>query len=77
MWTQFVMYPKVSDSSKKVGFKCVTLANNHFRDYGDSAIIKTLALFDKYEIDHVGGGTSLSDSQKFLLKILAILNLEL
>lgn len=60
--------PKSVTLLKRVGFKCVTLANNHFRDYGDSAIVKTLALFDKYAIDHVGGGTTLSDSQKVLIK---------
>lgn len=59
---------KSVDLLKRVGFDCVTLANNHFRDYGDSAIIKTLDLFNQLAIDYVGGGVTLSDSQKILIK---------
>ena len=60
--------PQAIDLLKRVGFDCVTLANNHFRDFGDSAIYKSLALFNKQGIDYVGGGMNLSESQKVLIK---------
>lgn len=60
--------PKAVDLIKRVGFDCVTLANNHFRDFGDSAIAKTISLFNEKELDYVGGGVNLTESQKVLIK---------
>lgn len=48
---------------KRVGFKCVTLANNHFRDYGQSGIMQTIKICDKWNIDHVGGGGTYKDAR--------------
>lgn len=53
---------------KFAGFKCVTLANNHFRDYGDSGVQKTLEELKKRGLDYVGGGTNLSEASKTLFK---------
>lgn len=52
----------------QAGFNCVTLANNHFRDYGQVGVEDTLAACNKYGIDHVGGGENLSEAQKILYK---------
>lgn len=60
--------PKAVDLIQRVGFDCVTLANNHFRDFGDSAIAKTIRMFDEKKIDYVGGGVNLSESQRVLIK---------
>lgn len=60
--------PKAVDLIKRIGFDCVTLANNHFRDFGDSAIAKTIRLFDERELDYVGGGINLAESQRVLIK---------
>lgn len=38
------------------GFKGVTLANNHFRDYGDEGAQSTIEELEKANIDHVGAG---------------------
>ena len=46
------------------GFNCVTLANNHFRDFGDNACIETLDSLNAYSIDYVGGGRNLHEAQE-------------
>ena len=47
---------KAVDAIKYAGFRCVTLANNHFYDYGDTGVQDTLNALDKAGINHVGGG---------------------
>ena len=46
---------KVIDLLKQVGFRCFTLANNHFRDFGHDACENTLVLLQAKSIDKVGG----------------------
>ena len=41
---------------KHSGFDCVTLANNHFRDYGSPGCIYTLNALCSSGLDIVGGG---------------------
>lgn len=70
---------RVVDSIKYAGFDCVTLANNHFRDFGDEGCLTTLDELRKQNVDNVGGGMNLNDAQKILYKeiggeILAIVN---
>ena len=60
-------------------FDGVTLANNHFYDYGEEGVTSTLSALDANNIDHVGGGKDLSSATKtFFKKIngetLAIIN---
>lgn len=67
------------DALKWVGFKCVTLANNHFLDYGQRGVQDTLETLDSLGVDHVGGGMNLRDSSMILYKqidgkTLAIIN---
>lgn len=64
---------------KWAGFNCVTLANNHFFDYGEDGVKLTLRKFSDYKIDTVGGGMSLKEAAKVLYKVidnktLAIIN---
>ena len=47
------------DAISYAGFNCVTLANNHFRDWGDGGVSSTLNACKKYGIDYVGGGDNL------------------
>lgn len=56
------------DSIKYASFDCVTLANNHFRDFGDSGCISTLNELNKQNIDYVGGGRNLHEAQQILYK---------
>ena len=46
---------EVIDLLKQVGFRCFTLANNHFRDFGHDACENTLVLLQAKSIDKVGG----------------------
>lgn len=59
--------PHTAQFLKNAGFHAVTLANNHFRDYGDEGIADTLQLCDKAGIQYVGGGRSCSDAASPLI----------
>ena len=50
------------------GFHCVTLANNHFRDYGDKGVWNTLQTCNSFGINVVGGGMSIMEASKTLYK---------
>lgn len=50
------------------GFDCVTLANNHIRDFGDSGIKNTIDECKKMCIDTVGGGMNLKEASRILCK---------
>ncbi len=67
------------EALKGVGADCVTLANNHFRDFGDEGVLNTLSELSAYGIDYVGGGANLKDAAAVLYKqigseTLAIIN---
>ena len=57
---------KVIGCLKYMGFDCVTLANNHFLDYGESGVIDTLEALRSNKIDYVGGGKCLKEASKIL-----------
>lgn len=59
---------KVVDAIKFAGFDCVTLANNHFYDYGEVGVKDTLRSLQIKGIDYVGGGVNSKDASKTLLK---------
>lgn len=59
---------KVLDAISYMGFRCVTLANNHFYDYGDEGAIFTLQALETRNIDHVGGGANLKEAGAILYK---------
>ena len=70
---------KAIDALKWCGFDCVTLANNHFLDYGEEGVANTLEACTEVGIDVVGGGMSLQESSRVLYrdingKMLAIIN---
>lgn len=58
----------VVKSIKYAGFKCATLANNHFRDFGDIGCNNTINELANHLIDHVGGGNTLKEAQRVLYK---------
>jgi poly-gamma-glutamate synthesis protein (capsule biosynthesis protein) len=53
---------------KWIGFSCVTLANNHFLDYGVDGVKTTLDVFKKNKIDTVGGGMDINEASRILYK---------
>lgn len=50
------------------GFNCLTLANNHFRDYGAAGMENTFKAADKAGLDIVGAGLNLAAARKILYK---------
>lgn len=60
--------PKAIDALTYAGFDCVTLANNHFFDYGQSGVEKTIKLLKAQNIDYVGGGVNIDEAQQILYK---------
>lgn len=53
------------------GFKCATLANNHIRDYGDSAVKRTIKTLENFGLDYVGAGSNHEEAAKVLYKNIA------
>lgn len=67
------------DALRHIGFSCVTLANNHFRDFGEQGVKDTLDTLNTMGINHVGGGTNLLEASKVFYenigdKTIAIIN---
>lgn len=56
------------EAIKYAGFNAVTLANNHFYDFGDAGVEKSLSAFKEYGLDHVGGGATIEEAQSILYK---------
>ncbi len=50
------------------GFKGVTLANNHFYDYGEEGALNTFSVLENNGIDYVGAGRNLDDAKCILYK---------
>lgn len=50
------------------GFDCATLANNHFKDYGEKGVKSTLDILKESRIDSVGGGTNFEEASSTLYK---------
>ncbi len=71
--------PKVCDFLNYLGIDCVTLANNHFYDQGETGIATTINCCKENNIAYVGGGQTLSEASKTLFieiedKTIAIIN---
>ncbi|MBQ3173814.1 MAG: CapA family protein, partial [Alistipes sp.] len=60
--------PNVINALQYTKFDCVTLANNHFRDFGDDGCNTTLKLLKDANIDYVGGGENITSAQQILYK---------
>lgn len=70
---------KAIDAIKWAGFDMVTLANNHFLDYGETGVDNTMKICRDKGLDTVGGGKNLYESQKVFYKevegqVLAVIN---
>lgn len=60
--------PHAIDFIKYAGFNGVTLANNHFMDYGKHGANDTLQACDKAGLDRVGGDINAHEAAKILFK---------
>ena len=56
------------EAIRYAGFNLVTLANNHFYDYGDLGVEDTLDACNKYNIETIGGGINLQEASNVLYK---------
>lgn len=59
---------KSLDVLKWLGFKCCTLSNNHFMDYGVEGMTRTISLLRENDLEYVGAGMNLSEARKYLIK---------
>lgn len=59
---------RILDLVQFMGFQGVTLANNHFADYGGTVVRESLSLLDERQIDYVGAGVDVLDAQRVLYK---------
>lgn len=60
--------PRTIDAIKYAGFDLVTLANNHFLDYGEVGVQDTLNACKSGKIETVGGGMNINGASKILYK---------
>lgn len=56
------------DALQWAGFNSVTLANNHFYDFGDKGVINTIKACEDRNLDTVGGGNNIKESSTVLYK---------
>ena len=54
------------EALKWAGFDCVTLANNHFLDFGAEGVKKTIDACEATGLGHVGGGCNLREAASTL-----------
>lgn len=60
--------PNAAKAIKYAGFDMVTLANNHFYDYGDEGVRDTIQVCYDEGLDIVGGGLDLKQASKTFYK---------
>ena len=60
--------PIVIKALKEVGVEMVTLANNHFYDFGNQGVVDTINKCKEHNVDFVGGGKNIKEAQKTLYK---------
>lgn len=53
---------RILEMIREIGFTGVTLANNHFADYGQLGVEESLQLLDKYKLGHVGAGMNAKEA---------------
>lgn len=56
------------EALKWAGFDCVTLANNHFFDFGEKGVLNTITKCHNHGLDIVGGGEDLKEASRVLYK---------
>jgi poly-gamma-glutamate capsule biosynthesis protein CapA/YwtB (metallophosphatase superfamily) len=61
---RFKTDPRAAAAFKRVGFKVMTLANNHMLDYGAEGLRETLGYLDQQRIGHSGAGENLAAARK-------------
>lgn len=65
-YPRFNSLDSFAKSLKDAGFDLLTTANNHCVDKGTDALLRTIDVLDKLELDHIGTYQNKSDSKKYL-----------
>ena len=55
---------RVLELIREIGFSGVTLANNHFADYGAEGVAESLELLEGYGLWHVGAGMNAEEASE-------------
>ena len=63
----FCSSPRYMDLLTDIGTDVIELTGNHFGDYGEDAMLETLAMYNELGIPYYGGGADLADAQNALL----------
>ena len=74
-WINMRMSPELLPEVESIGFKLLTIANNHMMDYGELAFMDTLNCLDAHQIAYAGAGLNLE--QAWQAKILSAGDLRL
>ena len=60
----FEVPPRVADDLAELGFDAISLANNHTGDYGDGALLDTVAVLRDSRLDAFGAGRDLAAASR-------------
>ncbi len=60
----FEVPPRVADDLARLGFDAISLANNHTGDYGDGALLDTVAILRDSRLDAFGAGRDLAAASR-------------
>lgn len=55
---------RITEMLRTIGFTGVTLANNHFADYGAEGVKESLLLIEQYELWYVGAGMNAGEAEE-------------
>ncbi|MFA5570228.1 MAG: CapA family protein [Sphaerochaetaceae bacterium] len=64
----FRIDPAYAEILKNSGVDCVTLANNHIRDFGNVGVVDTLGACSAAGLDYIGAGTNSVTASEPLIK---------
>ena len=62
----FCSDPRYIDLLRYIGTDVIELTGNHFGDYGEEAMMETLAIYNEKGLPYYGGGKDLEDARKTL-----------
>lgn len=62
--------PQYASILAEAGVKCVSLANNHIRDFGDLGVIETISACRSAGLDYVGAGKDRIEASKALIRVI-------
>jgi len=65
----FCSDPSYIDLLEAVGADVIELSGDHFRDWGEEAMLFTLDLYDQHDLPYYGGGANLEEARRALIMV--------